>query len=425
MLLRFRLENSRSFRSLGEISMVQSNLQGPKVPTIKLQQLTDTEVLPCALIYGANASGKSNLIKAIQFYREAILSSHNKGSPSGGVPRVPFATEEMQGLESLHEADFVVDDVRYTLGFTCDDEKFSEEWLYSYPEGKKRVLYERSGDEVVFGGKFLGPKKQLVEFMRPNSLFISTATQNDHPSLSRLVAALSEWKEFSFTSVTKSMVDIEFKNADIDPRVIKFLGFVGTGVVGFKSHAVDVPEEFRGLTREFYGLLKNRFDDLPEREIEEDETRLEVELGHRSTNEEVFFLDLNRESSGTRRMLLLMNRVFRALDSGSLMIVDELDLSLHTLASEEIVNLFQNEKTNPNGAQLIATTHDTNLLSMTKLRRDQIWFCERGEDGGSEIYSLAEVKSRHSDNFEKGYLGGRYGAIPYAGSVEVLFGATK
>jgi hypothetical protein len=129
---------------------------------------------------------------------------------------------------------------------------------------------------------------------------------------------------------------------------------------------------------------------------------------------------MDRESSGTRRLLIILKNVIKSLQEGSALFIDELDTNLHTLAAEEIVRLYQDQGINRHGAQLIATTHDTNLLSCKDLRRDQIWFCERDDEGGSELYSLAEIRSRSGDNFEKGYLEGRYGAIPFAGDSKVL-----
>lgn len=424
MLLRFRLENSRSFRDEGEISLIQSALKGPDVAARNVAAFDDLKALPCAVIYGANASGKSNLLRGFSFFRRMVLASHREGSPEGGVPRVPFALKRGRTEPSRFEADVVVDEVRYTLGFSCNDEQFTEEWLYSYPEGKKRVLYERIGSEVNFGGKFTGPKRQLVDFMRPNSLFISTATQNDHPELSKIVSYLQSYSLFFSTSVSDYHVHQKLDGADIDDRVLVFLKFIGSGVVNARYQSVAISQEARKFTEEIAKVFQESLgepDGFTEELLKRDERKI-LELGHSGEGDETYFLGLSRESSGTRRLIVLLSDVFRALDSGAPILIDELDASLHTLASEEILKLFLNRRTNPRGSQIIVTTHDTNLLSAHWLRRDQIWFCERNEFGGSEVYSLSELKSRASDNFERGYLEGRYGAIPYAGDVTRLFG---
>lgn len=427
MLLRFRVENCRSFRQEGELSMIQSSLKGPEVATKSVPQFATTKTLPAALIYGANASGKSNLLKAIEFYARAIIHSHRRADPKSGVPRITFATEHDKALHSSFEADFVANGVRCTLGFTCNDQQFLEEWLYSYPEGKKRIMYERSGVEVEFGSKFTGAKKQLVEFMRPNSLFIATATQNDHPELTPISEYISTWEFVSYTSASDIEVNSLFSRKELDNRIVSFLDHIGTGVVDVHKSEKELPENFRGFKKDLLNVFRSRLgDDLGGKiTIEDDDSLAEIELGHRGPDGDIFFLDLERESSGTRRILLLMASVFEALDQGKVLFVDELDASLHTLAAEEILGLFLSSKTNRRGGQLLATTHDTNLLGSTALRRDQVWFCERDHEGASNLYSLAEIKSRQHDNFERGYLEGRYGAIPYAGDIALLFGADE
>lgn len=422
MLIRFRAENSHSFRQLGEISLVRSSLKGPNVADFPVPQMGSERLLPCALIYGANASGKSNFLRAFSFFRAAILNSHSMGDPDGGVPRTRFELSDDTDRESTLEADFVSENVRYTFGFSCNDKAFTEEWLYSFPEGKKRVLYERKDKSVDFGSKFLGPKKQLVDFMRSNSLFISTATQNDHPELSGLVKFFRGVSLIEEIAVPGAMINHDLAEEEVDPRVIGFLGFVGTGISNYQLATHEMPDEFKAFSRGLMNLAKKSFGGKVELGGLDEGINKVLKLSHFGEDGAEYFLDIDRESSGTRRLIYLMKRVFRALDSGGVLFVDEVDASLHSLAAEEIVKLFLNADTNPNGAQLIATTHDTNLLSCSNIRRDQIWFCERGEFGASELYSLAEISSRPTDNFEKGYLEGRYGAIPYSGDVGLLFG---
>lgn len=147
-----------------------------------------------------------------------------------------------------------------------------------------------------------------------------------------------------------------------------------------------------------------------------------LKLGHITSDGGTVYFTLDSESSGTRRLLLLLHHAFKALDQGSLLIVDELDTSLHTQACEAIIAPFSSRDTNPKGAQLVATTHDTNLLRSPMLRRDQIWFTEKDEGGATHLYPLSDFKVRKEDNLEKGYLQGRFGAIPFAGSALALFG---
>ncbi len=149
-----------------------------------------------------------------------------------------------------------------------------------------------------------------------------------------------------------------------------------------------------------------------------------IELAHRGSEGEAIYFDLDHESAGTRRLLILLGSVFHALDDGVPLVVDELDASLHTRACEAVLSLFSSPATNPNGAQMIATTHDTNLLRSPLLRRDQIWFTEKDGEGATHLYPLTDIRTRKGDNIEKGYLQGRYGAIPFSGPIADIFAAS-
>jgi AAA15 family ATPase/GTPase len=423
MLLRFSVTNCRSIATTEEISLVASNLKGPECSLVAIPG-TDLSALPSAIIYGANASGKTNFLKAFSFFRGAILQSHARGNPEGGVPRIPFKLDpDIEGQVTSVEAEFVVDGVRMQYGFECDDKAFTAEWLFTYPEGKRRRLFERTGSKVDFGSHFKGSKKILVDLMRPNSLFISTATQNDHVELSGVVSYFRRIKSSMNVAVAKELINNTFKKGQVDPRTIEFLKSIGTGIDGFRQTEIEVPENVRMLAKEFMSVARKHMGDNAVAEDDDSERLRDVsiEFSHVGTSGESCFFGLERESSGTRRLVILMNIVFKALDDGSLVLIDELDASLHTFAAAQILELFENPNINRNGAQLIATTHDTNLLSLSKLRRDQIWFCEKDNAGASHLFPLSDIKSRPTDNFEQGYLEGRYGAIPYSGNLIDLF----
>lgn len=425
MLLRFSAKNYLSVSGTDEISLVASSLKGPECSLAPIPG-TDLSALPSAIIYGANASGKTNFLKAFSFLRSAILQSHTRGNPEGGVPRIPFKLDPARAREtSALEAEFIVDGVRLQYGFECDDNAFIAEWLYAYPEGKRRRMFERTGNEVEFGSHFKGPKKILVDLMRANSLFISTATQNDHEELSKIVAFFRRTRFSMNVAVAKELINNTFKKDQVDPRTIEFLKSIGTGIIGFRQMDIEIPDSVRMITKEFVSIARKHMGETAT--IEDDNSdRLRdvaIEFSHAGVSGEPCYFGLERESSGTRRLVLMMNTVFKALDEGTLVVIDELDASLHTFAAAQILELFENPKINQNGAQLIATTHDTNLLSLSTLRRDQIWFCEKDETGASHLFPLSDIKSRPTDNFEQGYLEGRYGAIPYSGDLVALFEA--
>jgi AAA15 family ATPase/GTPase len=424
MLLRFEVGNFASFAEAQELSMVATKLKGPDSGLVPIPGMSGMRTVPVALIYGANASGKTGFVRAISFMRSAILSSHSKGDPQGGVPRNAFALHEDKKREPSHfEADFTTNGTRYIFGFTCDNDNFLTEWLYSFPEGKRRKLYERNGKSVEFGSTMSGPKKTLVDFMRSNSLFISTATQNDHEELSIIVNFFKDI-EFSINlSVSPTTITNTFKEGQIDPRTIEFLKGIGTGVVGLEQREKEIPEQVRLMTSEILAIARKHLGEDASSENEGNGKDVEIQLIHQGTSGE-YALPLHLESAGTRRLLIMMSKMFKAMDKGSLIIIDELDASLHTLVSEQVISLFSNLKYNRNGAQLIATTHDTNVLSCSSVRRDQIWFCEKDTTGGSHLFPLSDFKVRSTDKFENGYLEGRFGAIPFSGNLRALVKAT-
>lgn len=423
MLLRFETGNFLSFAGVQELSLVASKLKGREDGLLPIPGAPEFQAVPATLIYGANASGKTNFVRAFTFMRSAILHSHSQGSPDGGVPRKPFALdEEMRMTPSQCEAEFVVDGTRFIFGFTCDDNSFLTEWLYAFPEGKRRKLYERDGKTVNFGQSMAGAKKALVEFMRSNSLFISTATQNDHEELSKIVTFFRNCTYSSNLEVSAANISNTFKKGQIDARAINFLRDTGTGIVGLEQHEQEVPDEVKNFNTEFRSVLRKYLGDEAAPDPNTNEKDVEIQLIHQGSKKE-YALPLQQESSGTRRLLILVSKILRALDKGTLIIVDELDASLHTIVAEQIIELFTNKEYNPKGAQLIATTHDTNLLACGHLRRDQIWFCEKDGIGSSHIFSLADFKLRPTDKFGKGYLEGRFGAIPFAGDLSTLVGS--
>jgi predicted ATPase len=423
MLLRFAVGNVLSIAETQELSLVASKLKGSETGLLSIPGMSGLRAVPVALIYGANASGKTNFVQAFRFLRRAILYSHSQGNPQGGVPREPFALDDEAETKPSHlEAEFVVGGVRYIFGFSCDSQSFLTEWLYAFPEGKRRKLYEREGKHVEFGQTMLGAKKPLADFMRNNSLFISTATQNDHEELSKLVDFFRSSQYSGSLAVSPSTVTNTFKEGQIDPRTIIFLRTTGTGVVGLEQREKKIPEEIRLLSSEFLALARKHLGDETLVDVEPNGKDMEIQLLHQGLTKQ-HALPLRLESAGTRRLLIIMSKVLDALDKGTLLIIDELDASLHTLIAEQILELFSNPNYNPNGAQLIATTHDTNVLACEHLRRDQIWFCEKDGVGVTHIFSLADFKLRPTDRFEKGYLEGRFGAIPFAGDLPALLEA--
>ena len=415
MLLRFGVSNRLSMRDRQELSLTASSLKDPDEGLIDCPSSPSGSVLPAVLIYGANASGKTNLVDSFRVMREMVLSSHSKGEPGGGVPlRLPFALDPTNaGSLTQFDVDFVMGGVRYHYGFEASDEAFLSEWLYAFPKAHRRMLFEREGDEFHFGRTLGGQNKTIADLVRPNSLFVSAAAQNDHEQLSGVYAYFRSIRGVDGSDIPGHTVSSYFVEEEPDDRLMDFLARIGTGIIDHRREEYEVPEEIRALRREIAAAVQ-RVPNKPFRfDSDADDKNIAIEFGHRGHDGSPVFLSLDRESAGTQRLLVVLDRVFRALDDGVPMFVDELDASLHTYAAESVLALFCSPDTNPKGGQLIATTHDTNLMRSPVLRRDQVWLADKDAGGATRLYPLTDIRTRSGDDFAKGYLQGRYGAVPH------------
>ena len=414
MLLRFRVSNRLSMRDPQELSLTASSLKDPTGGLIDCPAAPGGSVLPAALIYGANASGKTNLVDSIRVMREMVLSSHRTGEPGGGVPlRYPFALDpEMARSPTRFDADFVVDGVRHHYGFEASDEAFLSEWLYAFPKSYRRMLFEREGSEFRFGRALGGQNRAIAALVRPNSLYVSAAAQNGHEQLSRVFAYFRSIAGVAGTAIPGQAASLYFAEEALDKRIIDFLSKIGTGIIDHRRREYEFPEEFRAFRRGIAAVAHRVLNAPLDFDRDADDKATTIEFGHRGRDGHPVFLDLGLESAGTRRLLVVLNFVFRALDEGVPICVDELDASLHTHASEAVLGLFCSRDTNPKGAQLIATTHDTNLMRSSVLRRDQLWLADKDAGGATRLYPLTDIRTRRGDDFAKGYLQGRYGAVP-------------
>lgn len=398
MLIRFGVANHKSIRDWQEISFVASSLKGGASQTIEAPGLKQ-RLLPAALIYGANASGKSNVLDALSEMRRHVVDSFRKNEPNGKIARAPFALTERNDAPTTFEVDLLLAGVRYTYGFDVGDRAFTREWLHAYPHGHRQVWFERDAEGPMrFGKGMKGANRAIEGFLRPNALFLSTAAQHGH------------WPTLSISDFFHDQVEIDFNDdepgwldhglrKDQAERVIEFLSHADLGIDGFES----APNPSFDPT--VVGLM-------PRKEL--------IRFSHRGRDGARFALGLDQESRGTRQMISLGLDALRAIKRGCLMVLDELDASLHTDLALRIVSLFTDPRINTTGAQLIATTHDTNLLSSGVLRRDQVWFTEKDREGATTLFPLTDFRTRREDNIERGYLDGRFGAVPYLAPLEAF-----
>lgn len=430
MLLRFSVSNHLSIRDTQELSMVATSLKDRDEGLIDVPGMARTRAVPAAIVFGPNASGKSNLLLSLGFMREQVLSSHRSGGPETTIDRHAFAlSARCKDEPTIVEADLIVDAVRYTYGFAATDTAFEREWLYAYPYGTRRKLFERtSPSEVEFGPALKGQRQIMKGLMRENSLYLSVAVQNQHELLSKLSTFFASIGFSRNISISASDLRPLSDDKSLDQRAVEFIGLCGTGVNGFRSVAEELDDYSKTFRKQFANLILDSAP--PPTDLDRErflslllEDKQTVELAHVNDSGFSEYFAIDRESAGTRRLLHLLRGCFRALDNGTLMVIDEIDASLHTQICEAIVYLFSDPRINTKGAQLIATTHDTNLLRSEFLRRDQIWLTEKDQQGATELFSLADIKTRAEDNFELGYLQGRYGAVPFTAPLSDLFAA--
>lgn len=413
MLIEFRVRNFRSLREEQVLSLVASK--------DKTQQDTHTQatgvsaapvLLRSAVIYGANASGKSNLIKALQYMRGMVTESATTIQPGQTFSVQPFRLDHDSANQPTEfEVTFLIDGVRYQYGFALTDQRIVSEHLLVYKTVKPQRWFVRhfdmeSGKDVYeFGSGLRGPKALWEGATRPNSLFLSMAVQLNSEPL-RLVF---EWFAnhlviFNEQAQLSPQVSIQMlKQADGRKEICNFLTAADISISDIDVETRKVPGQ-----AVHFDLTAGKTEVRSE-ELEETKFRF-----HHVTEQGKAVFDLMDESSGTRNLLFLAGPVLDILSKGLTLIIDELDTSLHTLLVRELVRLFHRPEINTGGAQLVFTTHDTSLLDAPYLfRRDQVWFVEKDSNQTSTLISLSEFSPRKNEALERGYLMGRYGGVPF------------
>lgn len=445
MLLRFGVENHGSIASYQQLLMTVTSLRDDESGLLTVDHAEETvaveatrktlRVAPVASIYGANAAGKSTLLKAFDFFVGGILSSHTRVASSKGTPYQPFLLDdESRHAPSRYDVDIAIDGTRYHYGYTLDGKTVINEWLYSYPLGASRqvkstlFVRETAGDsstvEVAFGKALRGENRQISKLVRPNSLFLSVAAQNAHPQLTPLFDFFNNKitrrldDRISIPAISEQLSTYFAADERRRTSAINFLKAADIGVSGINFSKVSLDEKTRELLSKFEEVINHHFaEESDGRKIllENQHEKVFAHLQHVGANQKSYPIDLDSESAGTLSLLRLIGPAFVRLNEGGVLVIDELNSTLHPLVSRELIRLFSVPETNPGKAQLLFTTHDTNLLSGQLLRRDQIWFAEKDFGGATCIYPLSDIKVRAGDDFERGYLNGRFGAIPFMG----------
>lgn len=421
MLVEFSISNWRSVKETQTLNLilakgdelVDSNSFQPAAPAT-------SSLLRSAAIYGANAAGKSNLLRALRTMKEMVVDSA-KGQRGDPIDVVPFRLDsETEKAPSEFEVTFIADGVRYQYGFSATSERIQEEWLFAYPNGRaqkwlgrawieKAELYEWEKCNALAGKKHL-----WQESTRQNALFLSTAVQLNSKQLQpvydwfkktlRMTASVKGWSPTFTASLCKDTEQrakvMEFiRAADIDIQDV----LVEAEKMSAKHLPDDMPEEMKT------SLLK---------EMEGHEI-LDIKTVHQSLEGRLVSFDFEDESDGTQKIFAFAGPWLDALKNGYVLVIDELHDNLHSKIVGFLVQLFHNAETNPKNAQLVFTTHETSILNQDVFRRDQIWFCQKDTKQATRLYPLTDFSPKKGrENLEANYLAGRYGALPYLRSLK-------
>lgn len=415
MLIEFSTANFRSLRNRQTFSLTKAT--GDELieaNTFKAVAFNEFDLLRSAAIYGPNAGGKSNFLRALKAMKKIVLESATSLQRGDKLPVTPFhLSQATRHAPSEFEVTFIVNRVRYQYGFSASADRIHEEWLLAYPKGRPQRWFGRAWNEQAqtydweFGSNLTGEKQLWQKSTRENALFLSTAVQLNSEQLQPIydwfnntlrMANIASWSpRFSASLCEKSekaqvMDFLHATDLNIEDIIVEKKPFDANALPD------DMPEQ-----------LKNAIAvDLKDKQL------INIKTVHKSIEGETVPFEFKDESDGTQKLFAFAGPWIDSLANGYVLFIDELHDNLHPRLVQFLVQLFHNNETNPKNAQLVFTTHETSILNQEVFRRDQIWFCEKGKDQATTLYPLTDFSPRKGrENLELAYLSGRYGALPY------------
>jgi len=411
MLIEFRVRNFRSIRDEQVLSLVASSDKSLKDTNTHVSGIkVAPSLLRSAVIYGPNAGGKSNLVKAIQYMRVVVVESASLMQPSQTFNAQTFRLDSVsESGNTEFEATFILEGVRYQYGFELNTQRITKEYLLVYKAFKPQQWFERHYDPIAnkdiyeFSSGLKGSKSLWENATRSNSLFLSMAVQLNSTQL----RPIFDWFNNMLTIFNEiSPLNPQFsvdmlKQSDGKQLICDFLTAADISIADINIVTRKVPGQ-----SVHFDLTSNKT------EVRSEEQEINELQFHHETDKGKAVFGINDESLGTQRLLYLAGPILDILNKGRTLIVDELDSSLHPLLVRRLVELFHSPL-NAKGAQLIFTTHDTSLLNPELFRRDQVWFVEKDRQQASSLYPLSDFSPRKNEALETGYLSGRYGALPF------------
>ena len=410
MLIGFSVGNYKSFKETVTLSMVDSLI------TEEDKDLNENNVFPIndklsllksAAIYGANASGKSNLVAAINFMKWFVLNSSKETQVSDAIDIEAFRlSTETEKEPSFFEIVFILEDKTFRYGFEVNAREVVSEWLFQADDTEEKMLFERDVDNYILDDF---PEGQgISDKTRSNALFLSVVAQFNGKISGKILLWFSKNLQLisglQDTQYRKETLE-SFENDRHRHDIIEFIKKLDLGIADIQI------KKYISQKTAMFGIY----------EVGVKTVHRKYDADGKQTAIELFDIETH-ESEGTNKLFALAGLLLDTLRTGKILLIDELDARLHPLITRQLICLFNSNDTNPHNAQLIFTTHDTNLLSSKTFRKDQIWFTEKDNMGATDLYSLVEYKVGKNASFERDYMIGKYGAIPFIGNFKELIG---
>ncbi len=417
MLIEYSVKNFHSIKERQVLSTVRNKSNELEQNTFSTD--LNLKLLRSTVIYGANASGKSNLIKSLLAMKQIVCNSASSMQKGSELPVTPFLFDKnLRSQSTEFEIIFIYEGIKYQYGFVASKEKVYEEWLFVFPKGRAQTWFHRIYDEDTesynykFSNFLGGQRKVWQQVTRSNALFLSTAIQLNSERLSPIY----DWF-FKYLNIVLMPIHIDdaytksICNKDKSKeQVLSFLKAADLDIDNIKIESSDI---------HFSEEIPKEIEEIIRQNLANEAIR--IKTIHLTEQGEEVEIDLNQESQGTQAIFALSGPLIDILKNGYILVIDELNYSLHPSLLKHLIDLFHNPYTNPKNAQLIFSTHDTSILNKDIFRRDQIWFCEKSNKNQETIlYPLTDFSPKKGrENFKEHYLSGRYGAVPYLDNDEL------
>ena len=418
MLIEFSVENYKSIKDEITLSLAatsaKDHVDTHVIDSTEFQGVRKTRLLRSVGIFGPNAAGKTNLIRALSTMQNIIVNSTDK---QGELPIKPFLfCLESRNKPTAFQVIGIVDQMRFQYGFSTTQNVVIDEWLYTWPKGRRQHWFYRNTDSETgvvnckFGEKLAGDKEVWRRATRPNALLLSTAERLNSEQLKPIYDWFRKKLRFGGIGGWLDHYSIEWCKENRKDEIVNFLRKADFVIDDISISEKKLSQE--DLPDHMPNEMKNRFlSNLP--------NLVEVNTKHKFQNGQSIELSLREESHGTQKIFSFAAPWIDTLEKGHVIVYDELHEHLHPILLRFLINQFHKPQISKSNAQLIFTTHETSVLSQEILRRDQVWFCERNSKQETELFPLTDFSPRrHHENLARAYLGGRYGALPFPGYIQ-------